>query len=138
MRNRSRKRIRKSGREIDYRVVGCEQLPFEEDSFDCVVSTWTLCSIVDVSRALSEVYRVLKPGGRFLFLEHGLSPDPGIRKWQRRLNWLEMHLADGCRLDRDIKGLVAGQPFATLHVDEFYLKPLPGTHGYTYRGCAVK
>ena len=95
------------------------------DRFDCVVSTFTLCSIEDVGQALSEVYRVLKPGGRFLFLEHGLSPEPSVQKWQRRLNWLEMRLADGCHLDRNMKELVAAQPFSSVEVEEFYLEKTP-------------
>lgn len=82
--------------------------------------------------------RVLKPGGKFLFLEHGLSPEPGVQKWQRRLNWLEMRLADGCRLERDIKALVAAQPFSSVEVEEFYLQGTPKTHGYLYRGVATK
>ena len=98
----------------------------------------TLCSIGDVRQALAEAYRVLKPGGRFLFLEHGLSPEPGVQKWQRRLNWLEMRLADGCHLDRNMTELVAAQPFSSVEVEEFYLERTPKTHGYLYRGIAVK
>ena len=94
--------------------------PFDEGTFDCVVSTFTLCSIEDVNQALGEVYRVLKPGGRFLFLEHGLSPDPSVQKWQRRLNWLERRLADNCRLDRNMRELVGNQPFVSVDIDEFY------------------
>jgi hypothetical protein len=83
---------------------------------------------------LGKIYRVVKPGGRFLFLEHGLSPEPSVQKWQRRLNWLERCLADGCRLDRNMKELVAAQPFSSVEVEEFYLGkvakdarlPLPG------------
>jgi ubiquinone/menaquinone biosynthesis C-methylase UbiE len=106
----AQQRVRKSKIEVDQRVLSGERLPFENGTFDCVVSTFTLCSIADVGQALSEVYRVLKSGGKFLFLEHGLSPEPTIRKWQRRLNWLEMRFADGCRLDRNMKDLVAAQP----------------------------
>jgi ubiquinone/menaquinone biosynthesis C-methylase UbiE len=138
MHRKAKKRIQTAEIEVDQRLLSSERFPFADNSFDCVVSTWTLCSIENVDQALSEVYRVMKPGGRFLFLEHGLSPDQGVRKWQRRLNWLEMRLADGCRLDRNIKELVAEQPFATVQVEEFYLEGSPKTHGYMYRGVATK
>ena len=72
----ARRRIAESGIAVDQRALGGEALPFEDETFDCVVSTWTLCSIPEVGRALGEVYRVLRPGGRFVFLEHGLSDDP--------------------------------------------------------------
>ena len=69
--------------------------------------------------------RVLKPGGQFLFLEHGLSPDPKVQAWQRRLNWLEMRLADGCHLDRNMRELIAAQRFSSLEIEEFYLEKTP-------------
>jgi SAM-dependent methyltransferase len=134
----AQKRVKETGIDVDQRLLRSEQLPFEEGAFDCVVSTFTLCSIADVCRALAEVHRVLKAGGRFLFLEHGLSPQPRVQRWQRRLNWLEMRLADGCRLDRDMRALVAAQPFASVEVANFYLAGAPQTHGYLYRGVAVK
>jgi ubiquinone/menaquinone biosynthesis C-methylase UbiE len=134
----AQRRIRCSTIPVDHRVSRSEQLPLADDSFDCAVSTFTLCSIPGVSQALSEVFRVLRPGGRFLFLEHGLSPDPSIQKWQRRLNWLQMHLADGCRLDRDIKQLVAAQPFCSVESSEQYLERTPKSHGYLYYGHAIK
>ena len=138
MHSLARKRIKKTKIEVDQRVLSGERLPFDNDTFDCVVSTYTLCSIDGVGQALGEVYRVLKPGGRFLFLEHGLSPEPNVQNWQRRLNWLEMCLADGCRLDRDIRGLVTAQPFSSVRVDQFYMGSFPKTHGYTSRGVATK
>ena len=110
MYRRARRRIKQTGIEVDWRVLGGERLPFEDGTFDGVVSTFTLCSIEEVAQALREVYRVLKPGGRFLFLEHGLSPEPKVQKWQRRLNWLQMRLADGCHLDRDMRALVTAEP----------------------------
>jgi ubiquinone/menaquinone biosynthesis C-methylase UbiE len=85
MNHRAQRRIRQAPIEVDQRALGGERLPFADATFDCVVSTWTLCSIARVEQALAEVYRVLRPGGRFLFLEHGLSPEPGVRKWQHRL-----------------------------------------------------
>lgn len=134
----ARARIKQAGIVVDYRPLGGESLPFGESTFDTVACTFTLCSIDEVNRAMSEVYRVLRPGGRFLFLEHGLSPDAGVRRWQRRLNGLEMRLAEGCRLDRDIAGLVAGQPFASMQVQNYYLEQTPWTHGYLYSGSAVR
>jgi SAM-dependent methyltransferase len=134
----AQKRIRETGVEVDQHILSSERLPFDDTAFDCVVSTFTLCSIGDVTQALSEVYRVLKPGGRFLFLEHGLCPEPGVQKWQHRLNWLEMRLADGCRLERDIQALIAAQPFKFIEIENCYLEHSPKTHGYLYRGMAVK
>jgi ubiquinone/menaquinone biosynthesis C-methylase UbiE len=134
----AQRRIKRSKIEVDQHVLSGERLPFEDGTFDCVVSTFTLCSIENVGQALDEAYRVLKPGGRFLFLEHGLSPEPNVEKWQHRLNWLQMHLGDGCHLDRNMKELVAARPFSSVEVKEFYLEKTPRTHGYLYRGNASK
>jgi ubiquinone/menaquinone biosynthesis C-methylase UbiE len=134
----ARRRIAESGIAVDPRVAGGEGLPFENDTFDCVVSTWTLCSIPDARRALSEVYRVLKPGRRFLFLEHGLSEDPAVQGWQRRLNPLQRVLGDGCRLDLDVEAVVRSQPFRDMAVQRFEMERVPRTHGTMYRGVATK
>lgn len=138
MLRRARRRIDATGIEVDCLAQGGETLPFENDTFDFVVSTFTLCTIGPVERALAEFFRVLKPGGRFLFLEHGLSPDPKVQKWQHRLNWLQMHLAGGCHLDRDMKMLVSAQPFASVEVDTFYMDKTPQTHGFMFRGAGTK
>lgn len=138
MHHRSQGRIRQSEIEVDQRLLSSERLPFEDETLDCVVSTFTLCSIDDVDRALREGLRVLKPGGRFLFLEHGLSPEPRVQKWQSRLNWMEMRLAGGCRLNRNIREIVGRLPFSVVEVDEFYLAKVPKTHGFIYRGTATK
>jgi ubiquinone/menaquinone biosynthesis C-methylase UbiE len=134
----AQKRVKQSEIEVEQQILSGEHLPFEDRRFDCVVSTFTLCSIEDADKALREVYRVLKSGGKFLFLEHGLSPEPRVQKWQRRLNWLQVRLANGCHLDRNMKALVAAQPFASVEVEEFYLERTPRTHGYLYRGVGVK
>jgi len=138
MHRQAQKRIEQSQIEVDRRLLSSEQLPFDEGTFDCVVSTFTLCSIEDVNRAIGEVQRVLRPDGRFLFLEHGLSPDPEVRKWQRRLNWLQRHLADNCRLDRNMRELISSRPFSSVEAIEFYLEQVPRTHGCVYQGVAVK
>jgi ubiquinone/menaquinone biosynthesis C-methylase UbiE len=138
MYRRAKRKIQQCGIEVDERLVGGEQLPFNEAAFDCLVSTFTLCSVENVVQALGEIRRVLKPGGRFLFLEHGLSPDPKVQKWQRRLNGIQRRLAGNCHLDREIKCLVTSQPFAGVEVSEFYLEQTPKTHGYVYQGEATK
>jgi len=138
MHRKAQRRIEQTGIEVDRRLLRGESLPFADNTFDCVVSTFTLCSIEDVNRAIGEVYRVLKPGGRFLCLEHGLSPEPQVQKWQRRLNWLQRRLADNCHLDRDIRQIIRTQPFMTVEIEEFYLENTPRTHGYIYRGVATR
>jgi SAM-dependent methyltransferase len=134
----ARKKIIASGVRVDARVHGGEALPFDEGSFDCVVSTWTLCSIPDAGRAVGEIHRVLKPGGRFIFLEHGLSDDPKVQVWQRRLNPIQRRLANGCRLDLDVEGLLRARPFADVQLERFLMEKTPRTHGTMYRGTALK
>jgi ubiquinone/menaquinone biosynthesis C-methylase UbiE len=133
-----KRRIAASGIEVDHRQQSGENLPFDDARFDCVVSTWTLCSIPGAARALEEIHRVLKPGGRFIFVEHGKSDDPRIAAWQRRLNLIQRRIGDGCRLDVDVDALVRGQPFAEVQMERFLLEGTPRTHGTTYRGHAVK
>jgi len=102
------------------------------------VSTWTLCSSREAQRAVSEIRRVLKPGGLFLFLEHGLSDDPGVQRWQRRLTPLQRRVADGCRLDVDIEGLVRSGAFRDIRVERFLLGGTPRIVGSMYRGVAIR
>jgi SAM-dependent methyltransferase len=134
----ARPRIAGSGIAVDQCPRRGEELPFADATFDCVVSTWTLCSIPGVDRALGEVYRVLKPGGRFLFLEHGLSDRPEVQRWQRRLNPLQRIVGGGCRLDLDVESVVRSQPFQGVAVGRFEMERMPRTHGSMYRGMATK
>ena len=112
-----------------------ERLPFGDASFDSVVMTWTLCSIPGASGALCEIKRVLKPGGELLFIEHGLSPEPRVAAWQRRLTPFWRPLAGGCHLDRPIEALVRSAGFTVVELKNSYLKgPKPFT--YMYEGSA--
>jgi ubiquinone/menaquinone biosynthesis C-methylase UbiE len=138
MNRRAAQRIRQSKVEVECHQLMGERLPFADASFDTVVSTFTLCSIPNVSAALAELHRVLKPSSLFLFLEHGLSPEPSVQKWQRRLNGLERWFADGCHLDRNIRQLIDQQPFSSVVCEAFSLEQVPKTHGYIYRGSATK
>jgi ubiquinone/menaquinone biosynthesis C-methylase UbiE len=130
-------RIATSSISVDYQVLNGEKLPMADATFDTVVSTWTLCSIQQVELAISEIYRVLKPGGKFLFIEHGLSNEPKIQTWQHRLTPIQKIIADGCHLDREIKSLIAVQ-FANLTVKEFYTPNKPKIGAYFYQGIATK
>ena len=123
---------------VEHRVVTAERLPMMKDTFDCAVSTLTLCSISDVAQALKEVYRVLKSGGRFLFLEHGLSHDPKVERWQHRLTPLSKVLGDGCHLNRDIPTLIKRHSFVLDTLETGYLEKAPKVSGFLYRGIASK
>ena len=111
------------------------RLPFADRTFDTVVTTWTLCSVADVAGVLVDIRRVLKLDGRFHFVEHGLSPDIAVRRWQRRLNRINRMVACGCNLDRDIRGLVSSF-FRLDALKEFYFPEAPRVAGYFYQGVA--
>lgn len=133
----AQKRIQESSMMVDHRVLSGEQLPMADNTFDSVVSTWTLCSIANVDQAIQEIYRVLKPGGRFFFIEHGLSEDPGVQIWQHRLNPIQKVIGDGCHLDRDIQTLIKKQ-FQEIEIEQFDMENAPKTLGHLYRGVATK
>jgi len=124
--------------EVDLRERAAESLPFENGRFDWVVSTWTLCSVGDAAAVVAEVHRVLRAGGRFVFLEHGLSDDPRVGRWQRRLNPIQRCVGDGCRLDLDVPALMRASPFGAAAIDRFLMEWVPRTHGTMYRGVATR
>ena len=131
----AQRRIDRSPLSLKARPISGEALPMNDCSFDTVVSTWTLCSIDSVNQAIAEIHRVLKPTGRFIFIEHGLSPDLGISAWQNRLTPLQKIIADGCRINRPIADLIE-QQFELLSIDRFYEPSLPKVAGYFYKGMA--
>lgn len=133
----AQKRIEKSSITVDHRILSGENLPMADSTFDSVVSTWTLCSIEKVEQAVKEIHRVLKPGGKFFFIEHGLSNEPSIQTWQNRLNPIQNVIADGCNLNRNIRSIVK-QQFSQVNVEEFYADKTPKFMGYMYKGVAVK
>lgn len=133
----AQKRVQHSSITVDHRVLNGERLPMPDHSFDSVVSTWTLCSIANVEQAIGEIYRVLKPGGKFFFIEHGLSNEPHVQKWQTRLTPIQKIIGDGCHLDRNIRQLVANH-FGTVTLEEFYAGNTLKIAGYLYKGVATK
>ncbi len=114
-----------------------EELPFAQGAFDTVLSTWTMCSIPDIGRALTEIRRVLKPGGALIFIEHGHAPAPAVARWQSRLDPLWGRCAGGCHLNRDIAGLVEAADFRFRRLDQGYLVKGPKFLTWHFDGEAV-
>jgi ubiquinone/menaquinone biosynthesis C-methylase UbiE len=119
-------------------LASAEWLPFPSASFDSVVSTMTLCSVPHLTKTLQELLRAMKPGGRFLFLEHGQSPDPSVRRWQDGLTPVWKHLGDGCHLNRPMAQVIQAQRWTVTALETFYLPDVPKPFGYFYQGMAVK
>ena len=138
MRDRAMKRVEKSGRTVSLIARGIDKKQFFSDgSFDTIVSTWTMCTIGDPAAALKEIYRLLKRGGRFVFVEHGLAPDRDVVKWQKRFNGFTQKWGGGCHLDRDIEAILRGSKLSIDKLDKFYLPSGLRAGAYTYRGIAV-
>jgi ubiquinone/menaquinone biosynthesis C-methylase UbiE len=121
---------------VSIEAGSAESLPFEDKSFDTVVCTFTLCSVCGPPQALAEARRVLKPGGRFLFCEHGLAPDAEVVKWQRRVEPLWKRLAGGCHLTRPVASAIAGAGFRMETVETMYLPGTPRFAGWNEWGAA--
>ncbi|KNA91330.1 MULTISPECIES: class I SAM-dependent methyltransferase [Gordonia] len=102
-----------------------QRLPFDNDTFDAALSTFTLCTIPDVDAALAEIARVVRPGGTVVFLEHGTAPDDAVRRWQRRLEPIQKRTAGGCHLTRDIPKLLTDNGFDLTALDQFYQHGAP-------------
>jgi len=115
-----------------------EALPYPDRRFDSVVSTWTLCTIPDVRKALHEIRRVLKPTGTFLFLEHGRSDSARIAVWQDRLNPIQNIFGGGCNLNRRIDQLITESGLQIRHLDRFTMEHVPRIAGEMYRGQAAR
>ena len=119
------KRLAASSVPIERTGLDGQSIPLSDDSCDTALSTWTLCTIPDVAAALSEVRRVLKPGGTLHFVEHGLAPDDKVRRWQHRLEPVQKRVFGGCHLTRPIVDLLTGAGFTITEIDVFYEPGVP-------------
>ena len=131
------KRLKASPVPVRWSGLDGQSLPLPDDSCDSALSTWTLCTIPDPTAALAEVRRVLKPGGTFHFVEHGLAPDPSVQRRQRRLDPLEQRLLGGCRLTLPVAETVTAAGFTITDLDVFYQHGAPRFGGAYSLGIAV-
>jgi SAM-dependent methyltransferase len=131
------KRVASSSVPVEYVDLDGQALSLESASIDHVLTTWTLCSIPDVDRALSEIRRVLRPGGLFHFVEHGCSPDRKVAGWQDRLTPFQRRVAGGCHLNRPIDQLVLNSGLELMRLENYYAKG-PRPFGYMFEGVATK
>jgi ubiquinone/menaquinone biosynthesis C-methylase UbiE len=131
----ARERGRAASISIDFLEASAEAIPLDDGCVDTIITTWTLCTIPDVARALAEMRRVLRPGGVLLFVEHGRAPEPGVARWQNRLDPLWSRIAGGCHLNRKIDDLISASGF---RIDALTNARLPGprTHTFLYEGRA--
>ena len=130
------RRIRACPIPVEFVGLDGAEIPLEAGSVDVVLTTWTICSVADLPRTLGEIRRVLKPGGRYHFLEHGLSPDAKVARWQHRLNPIEKAIGGGCQLILPVDELVRAAGFSMTSLETFSVKGPPFL-AYMYQGVAV-
>jgi ubiquinone/menaquinone biosynthesis C-methylase UbiE len=129
---------RRDGLQVRIEDGTAEALPFDDESFDTVVCTFTLCSVCGPAQALAEARRVLKPTGTFLYCEHGLAPDPEVAKWQRRIEPVWKRIAGGCHLTRPVSSAIAAAGFKLGKVETMYLPKSPRFAGWNEWGAAKR
>lgn len=136
MRKKAQPNIEKSGLSVELLDLPGEEIPLDNNSIDTILLTYTLCTIPQWDVALQQMRRVLKPGGKLVFTEHGRAPDAGLKKWQDRINPLWKKLAGGCNLNRPIPELLRGSGFGIETMDSMYLPSTPKLFSYNYWGEA--
>jgi SAM-dependent methyltransferase len=127
---------REKGLDVKIEASAGEALPYADAAFDTVVCTYTLCSVAAVERVLAEARRVLKPGGGYLFCEHGLSPDGDVARWQRRLDPLWKRIAGNCHLSRPVGATIGANGFVIDDIETMYLPKTPRVAGWNEWGRA--
>ncbi|WEV79734.1 class I SAM-dependent methyltransferase [Janibacter cremeus] len=129
-------RVAASGLPVERTGLDGQHLPLADDTVDSALVTWSLCTIPDPVAALEEVRRVLRPGGTLHVLEHGLAPDAGVRRWQRRLEPIQKRVAGGCHLTRQPGVMLEAAGFTGAELDHFYMQDAPRPLGALSLGTA--
>jgi len=137
LRQRAEAAPRPEGLKVEVREGTAEALPFGDASFDCVVCTFTLCSVQSPAAALAEARRVMKPGGAFLFCEHGLAPEKKVADWQRTIEPVWKRIAGGCHLTRPVGEAIAASGFKVASLSSMYLPKTPRSLGWNEWGEAI-
>ena len=132
------KRINDSMPDIDFVISKAEEMQFNDNLFDTVLITYTICTVGDVSASLKQIKRVLKSDGQLLFCEHGLAPDEKVVKWQNRINKFWPTISGGCNINKNIPLLIEQAGFAITNMEQMYLPKTPKILGYNYWGTALK
>jgi ubiquinone/menaquinone biosynthesis C-methylase UbiE len=122
--------------DVEFIDLPGEEIPLEDNSVDTVLLTYTLCTIPGTLQAMENMRRVLKPGGKLIFSEHGKAPDAAVAKWQDRLNGAWGKIAGGCNMNREIPRLIEEGGFRITDIDQMYVPSTPKILGYTYWGAA--
>ncbi|MBW2232136.1 MAG: class I SAM-dependent methyltransferase [Deltaproteobacteria bacterium] len=138
MRRKAKRSVDTAPFEIKWLGLPGEEIPLDDDSADTVVLTYTLCTIPDFRAALVGMRRVLKPGGKLLFSEHGAAPDEAVRKWQDRINPIWKKVAGGCNINRDIPKAIEEAGFKIHQLDTMYLPKTPRIAAFQYWGYATQ
>ena len=125
-----------NGIQIDFLINGAEDIDLPDNSVDTILITYTLCTIPNLNKSMSEMKRVLKPGGKFIFCEHGIAPDINIIKWQRRINPIWGIFFGGCNINRNIPKIISESGFNISNLNQMYLPSTPKIVGYNYWGEA--
>jgi ubiquinone/menaquinone biosynthesis C-methylase UbiE len=136
MLRRANEERRKTSLEVKFLDLPGERIPLEDRSIDTVISTFTLCTIPGVVEAIQGLRRVLKQGGKFIFFEHGLSPDAHVQRWQERTEPLFHWAFEGCHVTRNIPSLITQAGFKIEQMDTGYLAPFPKCGSYCFWGVA--
>jgi ubiquinone/menaquinone biosynthesis C-methylase UbiE len=131
----ARSASRASSMPVTFLEASAEAIPLDKHSVDTIVTTWTLCSIPQAAAALADMRRVMRPGGKLLFVEHGLAPDEGVRRWQEWLTPAWRRISGGCHLNRPIRSMIEGTGFHIDRIETGYM-PGPKPMAFMYEGSA--